>query len=407
MGSFLMLKIQRFSLIFLSLMFLVVLHGCYPALEKRAEKPEEALTRIRFFYPKFADDSNFSSLAPAIEQSLEYLKRLDPKRRFHYGPHVYSARHVRDSLKTFSDLISRNPDPGRLKKEIKKHFLVYRARGRAGDNRVLFTGYFEPVYQGSLVPDESHSYPLYKKPDDLIKIDLSRFRKEFKGKSIIARIDGQRVIPYFTRKQIETEKALSGRQLEVAWLKDPLDVAFLHIQGSGRLKLPDGQTIRVGYAASNGRPYMSIGRYMIEKGYLKREEVSMQSIRRYLSGNPDIMTRVLNYNPSYVFFRTLKDGPLGNISVPLTPERSLALDYRLFPKGALCFIKTKKPVVNKKGEITGWVPFSRFVLNQDTGGAIRGAGRADLFWGSGGYAELAAGHMKHHGEVYVLIKKPK
>ena len=399
-------NIQRFLIIFVHFLFFSVLYGCYPALEKQAEKPEETLTQVRFFHPKFVDDGDFSSLAFAIERSLDYLNRLDSKSRFHYGPDLYTTQHIRNSLKSFAEMISRNPDPALLKKEIKKHFLIYRARGRAGNNRVLFTGYFEPVYEGSLVPDEKHPYPIYKKPDDLVKIDLSPFREEFKGKSIIARIDGKKVIPYFSRRQIELEKALFGRQLEVAWLKDPIDVTFLHIQGSGRLKLPDGRTINVGYMASNGRPYMSIGRYMIEEGYLKREEVSMQSIRRYLSENPDIMNKVLNYNPSYVFFRILGNGPLGNINVPLTAGRSLALDYRLFPKGALCFIKTKKPVVNESGEITGWVPFSRFVLNQDTGGAIRGAGRADLFWGSGEYAELAAGHMKHDGDLYVLIKKP-
>jgi membrane-bound lytic murein transglycosylase A len=144
---------------------------------------------------------------------------------------------------------------------------------------------------------------------------------------------------------------------------------------------------------------------MLDRGFLDKKEMSMQSIRTYLTKHPDIIDDVLNTNPSYVFFRILKTGPLGNIGVPLTPGRSLALDYRLFPKGALAFIICRKPVVDSHGRITRWVPFSRFVLNQDTGGAIRGAGRADIFWGSGPYAELAAGHLKHEGELYILIKK--
>ena len=194
--------------------------------------------------------------------------------------------------------------------------------------------------------------------------------------------------------------------MEIAWLKDPVDVTFLHIQGSGRLRLPDGTETAVGYQASNGHPYRSIGRYMLENRFLSREEMSMQSIRRYLAEHPEIIQEVLNHNPSYVFFRILENGPFGNINVPLTPGRSLALDSSLFPKGALCFISCKKPVINNNGKITGWTDFSRFVLNQDTGGAIKGSGRADLFWGSGTYAELAAGHMKHEGKLYVLIKKP-
>jgi membrane-bound lytic murein transglycosylase A len=139
---------------------------------------------------------------------------------------------------------------------------------------------------------------------------------------------------------------------------------------------------------------------------MEKEDMSMQGIRRYLSEHPEIIDDVLNQNPSYIFFRTLENGPLGNINIPVTPERSLALDVRLFPKGALAFISCQKPIVNDQEEITGWRKFSRFVLNQDTGGAIKGAGRADLFWGSGPYAEIAAGHLKHDGELYILIKKP-
>jgi membrane-bound lytic murein transglycosylase A len=145
---------------------------------------------------------------------------------------------------------------------------------------------------------------------------------------------------------------------------------------------------------------------MLDKGFMEREEMSMQGIRRYLSEHPEIIDDVLNQNPSYIFFRTLENGPLGNINIPVTPERSLALDARLFPKGALAFISCQKPIVNDQEEITGWHKFSRFVLNQDTGGAIKGAGRADLFWGSGPYAEIAAGHLQHDGELYILIKKP-
>jgi membrane-bound lytic murein transglycosylase A len=173
------------------------------------------------------------------------------------------------------------------------------------------------------------------------------------------------------------------------------------------VNLPDGTTISVGYDASNGRPYRSIGRYMLDEGLMTREEMSMQAIRKYLFEHPEILDEVLNHNPSYVFFDIREKGPLGNINVVLTPGRSIALDSRLFPKGALGFISCKKPVLDSEGKIIEWIDFSRFVVNQDTGGAIRGAGRVDLFWGSGDYAQLSAGNMKHEGDLFILIKKPE
>jgi membrane-bound lytic murein transglycosylase A len=393
----------RIGLLIVFLSFL----GCYPTLKQEAKKPEEALRKIRFFYPTFKDDLDFSSLTQAIQKNIEYLNRLAPDKPFYYGPHKYTAAQVKESQEAFLNLIGENPSSKELYRKLRKQFIVYRATGRAGDKDVLFTGYFEPIYKGNIAPDEEYAYPLYRKPDDLIKIDLSLFRDEFKGKSIIAKIEGKSVLPYYSRAQIETEKALEGRNLEVAWLKDPLDVTFLHIQGSGRLNLPDGTTISVGYAAANGRPYQSIGRYMLDEGLMTREEMSMQAIRRYLSAHPEILEEVLNHNPSYVFFDIREEGPLGNISVILTPGRSIALDSRLFPKGALGFISCKKPLFDSEGKITDWIDFSRFVVVQDTGGAIKGAGRADLFWGSSDYAEKAAGNMKHEGDLYILIKKPE
>jgi membrane-bound lytic murein transglycosylase A len=374
-------------------------------LKKEAQHPEEALRQVRFFLPKFHDDMDRDSLTLAIRRNLEYLDRLNPGTVFHYGPHDFTREQVRESQEAFLDLLSRGLDEGQLSREIKKKFQIYRATGRVGDASILFTGYYEPTYEGSLARDETFKYPLYRSPDDLIRIDLSLFSEKFKGESIVARIEGKKVQPYYSKYQIDAERVLEGKALEIAWLKDPLDVAFLHIQGSGRLRLRDGKELLVNYQASNGRPYRSIGRYMIEKGFVARQEMSMQGIRKFLTGHPEVLDEVLYSNPSYVFFRQVEKGPLGSLGTLLTPGRSVALDPKIFPKGALGFISCQKPLVNDRGEIVSWTKFSRFVLNQDAGGAIKGAGRADIFWGSGPYAELTAGHLQHEGELYILIKK--
>jgi membrane-bound lytic murein transglycosylase A len=400
-----MKKKRNILLILVVLLAVASAFGCHGSLRRKGQQPEEALREVRAFSLKFRDDMDRDSLLLALRRNIEYLRRLVPETVFRYGPHEFTCQQVRESQEAFLSLISRGLDEDQLSREIRKQFRVYRATGREGNGRVLFTGYYEPVYEGRLSPDETFRYPLYRSPDDLIRIDLSPFGERFKGETIVARIEEKKVLPYYSRYQIEMERVLAGKGLEMVWLKDPLDVAFLHIQGSGRLRLIDEKELMVQYRSSNGRPYRSIGRYMMERGFLTREGMSMQAIRKYLAENPGVRDEVLNYNPSYVFFRQTESGPSGSIGVLLTPGRSVALDSKLFPRGGLGFISCRKPLVNDQGDITGWTPFSRFVLNQDTGGAIKGPGRADLFWGNGSYAELAAGHLQHDGVLYILIKK--
>jgi membrane-bound lytic murein transglycosylase A len=370
-------------------------------------RPGDALVPVRSCLPVFLDDMDRGSLKTVIERNLVYLNRINPETVFQYGPDAYTCKEVIESQKSFLNLISQDIEKNQLNKQIREQFKVYRATGQSGDEHVLFTGYFEPILDASLTPDETFKYPLYGLPQDLVTIDLSLFGEKFKGQRIIARIEGMGVLPYYNRQEIDVGKVLEGRNLEIAWLRDPVDVAFLQIQGSGQLRLNHGEILRVGYSAANGRPYRSLGGYMIQKGYLEQSQVSMQAIRKYLSEHAEVRDEVLNSNPSYVFFRVIEGEPVGNINVPLVPGRSLALDSAMFPKGALAFISCRKPVMDDEGGIKEWIPFSRFVMNQDTGGAIKGAGRADLFWGAGPYAETAAGNMKHEGELYLLIKKKK
>lgn len=389
-----------------AIIILLIIGGCYPLVKKEVEEPAKALTKVKYFWPKFQDDMDIDSLSLAIESDLQYLNQLKDDTLFTYGPDKFPAEHVRESLKTFLSIFKQSSDSKKFNQYLRKKFYLYKAAGFWGSKKVLFTGYFEPIFDGSLERDSMHRYPIYRRPDNLLTIHLGLFRPALSGQRIMARIQGNSLVPYYTRKDIMERKILEKKNLEIAWLKDPLDVAILQIQGSGMIKLPTGEIIRAGYSASNGHPYKSIGRYMIDNGYITADNLSLQTIRSYIKQNPDIKDEILNYNPSYVFFRLLESGPLGNIGVPLTPGRSLAVDDRLFPKGALVYIRCQKPIMGKDGNITGWVPFSRFLLNQDTGGVIKGTGRADIFWGSDPYAELAAGNLKHNGEMYFLVKRP-
>jgi len=221
----------------------------------------------------------------------------------------------------------------------------------------------------------------------------------------VGRVQGESWKPYYSRREIDEEGSLRGRGYEIAWVKNPIELFFLHIQGSGLLQLQDGRRLLVGYAGANGRPYRSIGRLLIDRGKIPREEMSMQRLRLYLTDHPDERSEILTYNERYVFFRFLPEGPLGNLEVPLTPDRSIATDARLFPKGALAFIVSRRPIINTAGQLVGWQPFSRFVLNQDTGGAILGPRRVDLYFGSGAEAEAAAGFMNSQGKLYFLSLK--
>ncbi len=389
-----------------AIIIFLIIGGCYPLVKKEVKEPANALTKVKYFWPKFQDDMDMDSLSLAINNDLKYFNRLRDDTLFTYGPDEFTAEHVRKSLKTFLSIFKQGTDSKKFSQYLRKNFYLYKVPGFWGSKKVLFTGYFEPIFDGSLERDSIHRYPIYRRPDNLFTIHLGLFRPELSGQRIMARIQGNRLVPYYTRKDIMENNILEKKNLEIAWLKDPLDIAILQIQGSGMIKLPSGQIIRVGYSASNGHPYKSIGRYMIDNGYITSDNLSLQAIRSFIKQNPDIKDEILNYNPSYVFFRLLDRGPVGNIGVPLTPGRSIAVDDRLFPKGALVYIRCQKPIMGKDGNIIGWVPFSRFLLNQDTGGVIKGPGRADIFWGSGQYAELAAGNLKHKGEMYFLVKKP-
>ena len=261
----------------------------------------------------------------------------------------------------------------------------------------MITGYYEPLLRGSRHKARGFEQPLRGVPDDLLTIDLGSLYPELKDKRVRGRLVGNKIVPYWSRGEIEGQgERLPAKTL--AYIDDAVELFFLQVQGSGRIQLPDGSLMRVNYADQNGHPYQSIGRLLVERGELKLEEASMQGIQAWARANPKRLPELLNANPSYVFFREVPDskaGPIGALGVPLTAERSIAIDPRSIPLGTPVFLATTRP--------NSVQPLNRLVMAQDTGGAIKGAVRADFFWGFGKAAGEQAGRMKQSGRLWVLL----
>ncbi|MBI2532590.1 MAG: MltA domain-containing protein [Deltaproteobacteria bacterium] len=351
-----------------------------------------------------SDDLDRESLRVAIRHSVSYLEKLPPDRVVGEEPRRFTAREILDTLLAFEKLLDRWDCRECWTKEFNERFELIPSASDAASLEVLFTGYYQPVIDGSLMPTAEYRYPLYGKPADMITAEQVILTPVATSEKVVGRLEGENFVPYYSRREIDDFGSLRGRGYEIAWLKDPIDLFFLHIQGSGILRLPDGRRIGVGYAAQNGRAYRSIGRLLIDDGKISQEEMSMQRLRGYLREHPEELSEILAYNESYIFFRFV-EGPLGSLEVPVTAGRSIATDLRLFPKGALAFIETQEPVIDGAGRLAGWTPFSRIVLNQDSGGAIRGFQRVDLFFGTGHGTAAAAGYMNSTGKLFFLVLK--
>lgn len=309
----------------------------------------------------------------SLTYSLEYLQEhLEDV--FQFGSSSFTGHQLHNAYQTL--LVRASASTGLSTSTFITYLCTHFNFFRPPENYVRFTGYFEPVLDGSLTRDESNIYPLYRMPDQ-----------------------GSNKSMQYTRSQIDFEGALAGNGLEIAWVSDLIDLFFLHIQGSGKIALADGSLIRVGFAGHNGHTYKAIGNLLLKEGQLTKSDMSMQSIKAYLRAHPKALQRILGYNPRYIFFEILDspDGPIGSLGKPLTPYHSIATDRTLFPPGALAFISLQLP--RSSGEQQQQ---SLLVLNQDTGAAITSAARADLFLGSGSESEFIAGHLHAPGELYFL-----
>ncbi len=356
--------------------------------EKEAPEPERALTQER--QPvSFADlpgweNDNMVALWPAFRKSCLALGRKSEWRDV-CNESVYVD----------------GENPVAIRSFFESNFTPYRITGENGEDTGMATGYYEPLLTGSRRRKGKFKTALYRQPDDLLVIDMADAYPQLKGMRLRGKLDGNRVVPYDTRKEIERSGKLSGN--EIVWVDDVMDAFFLEIQGSGRVYLPEsGETIRLAYANQNGRPYRSIGRYLLDKGELKPGQASAQQIRQWLRRHPARLREVLDSNPSYVFFREEKiadpsEGPKGALGVPLTPERSVAVDPKHIPLGAPVYVDTTQPYSSE--------PIRQLMVAQDTGGAVRGAVRIDYFWGFGAQAGEQAGKMKQKLKLWLLLPK--
>ncbi|MEZ5479470.1 MAG: murein transglycosylase A [Thiolinea sp.] len=292
-----------------------------------------------------------------------------------------------------------NPDDAEARRFFEQYFTPELLTAADGDRNGLLTGYYEPLLHGSFTPDERYRYPLYRTPEQLLIIELDSLFPELKGKRVRGRIvDGNKVVPFYDRAAIDSETApLKGQ--EILWTDSQEDNFFLQIQGSGRVQLPNGDMIGVGYDNQNGHPYVSIGKVLIESGKVDRKHMNLFTLKDWLRDHPDQAQALLNENPSYVFFNlreTVEEGPRGSLNVPLVAERSIAVDRDRIQLGSALWVSTRYPDER---------PLRKLVFAQDTGGAIRGELRGDFFFGTGEQAEYHAGRMKQSAEFYLLRPK--
>jgi membrane-bound lytic murein transglycosylase A len=387
---------------FWSLSFALVLaftSGCYGIRVSVTGPPSAVYKTVR--RPLLAgDDLGLEGIRAAAEASKKYYASLNAPAYFSLDRDTFSSEQLSHAMDHFLRLLDESS--GRqLEKRIEKECRSYRARGHSAH----FTAYFEPVLQAKRRPDERYRYPVYRRPDDLTLVRLGRFFPQDE-RQLYGVVRGGELFPYLTREEIDGRGLLRGHGLELAWVEDPVELFFLHIQGSGRLALLDGGQMRINFAGSNGLPYTSVARFMIDNKIV--ESGSNAAIRDYLSRNPASRDTLLFRNRRYVFFREVElapdEGPIGSLGQPLVSGRSIATDPRYVPPGALMYVRARRPLLDAEGRVTGWEKVARFAFSHDTGAAIKGPSRGDIFWGVGPRAGDAAGYVNDRdGDMLILV----
>jgi membrane-bound lytic murein transglycosylase A len=373
---------------FLSLCLALALAGCTPATKP---PPKLTLAPARFSdLPGWNNDNSAAALVAFVKSCADLDHRADNTA---IGPAGLGMT-VAAWRKPCAAARATQGNDAAARAFFTAQFTPYLA-GNNNDSEGLFTGYYEPLLHGARQRGDNYQTPLLKRPPDLVMVDLGRFRPAWHGERIAGRVTNGNLVPYPSRAEIE-HGALDADRLALFWVDDPVDAFFLQVQGSGRVALPNGTQVRLGYDGQNGQTYVAIGKKLVERGALTTDQVSLQSIRAWIKAHPDQANALMDENPSYVFFRELTgDGPLGSEGVMLTAGRSLAVDRNFIPLGA--------PVYLAIDDNTS--PLQRLMVAQDTGGAISGPVRGDVFWGFGADAESRAGNMRARGKYYLLLPK--
>jgi len=370
--------------------------------QKTTSQPEEAATELNLQRARFADlpnwgNDDFQGFDQAFMRSCSRIAKKNPSTSMKALSQAGKFGSWQTICQKFSNLRATKATPSTMRAFFETHFQPYAVFAN-NDPEGLFTGYYEATLKGSRTKTARYNIPLHTRPDDLVMVQLGDFRDGLKGQRIAGRVVGGNLKPYETREDIVNGQWPHNDEVLV-WVDDAVDAFFVQIQGSGIVEMENGATMRIGYAGQNGHVYYAIGRELIKRGQLTTENVSLQSIRAWLAANPNKADEIMNTNQSYVFFTEIKGaGPIGGEGVALTAKRSLAIDHSLLPYGIPLWVDIAAPH-------TGEQPLQRLMMAQDTGGAIRGPVRGDVFWGYGDQAEHTAGLMKSKGRYWVLLPK--
>lgn len=382
---------------------LTLVAGC---ARPRSVEPELAFRETSITTDVISDDLHFAGLADAI-QAQQGILRGSPQKVMEFGRWKITRGEYAAALDQLAATLRSPISDSEKLRYIRDNFAFLEWYGGKDWGEILVTGYFEPVLRGSLRRTETFSQPLYARPHDLLTVDLKQFSPRFKEEGALkARIEKNAVVPYFSRAEIDSRQALKGRGLELAWV-DPVDAFFLQIQGSGTVRTTKGEELHLTYAEKNGHRYEPVGKYLKER--LAPAPVTMQRIEEVAHAmTPAERAELFEKNPSYVFFKKSKERAITAMGIPATPGRTIASDPKYAPRGSLAFIDLATPVIPAKdgGEPGAPTSVERFVVNQDTGGAIKGTDHIDLFWGRGDDAKRVAGVLQHQARILFLVPNP-
>jgi len=388
---------------------------CPPAPEAAVPaKPAEAPVMFKpapEALPVFTDADEKAALLKAALLNRQYFQRnTTPGTPYTFGSRKVTRTELNAANEEFIKILQSSPAEADLDRLIKERFDIYQMAGRDSTGTVVFSSYYEPTLEASLKKTAEYKYPIYAKPADMVSINLEDFNEKFKGEKLTGLLKDNRLVPYLDRDEIDFKGALDGKGLELAWFKDRADIMDLHIEGSGRLQLPDGRVIKANFAATNSLKFKGWLSALVEAGAMPREGISHEKGKQYLLDNPDKERAIMTANRRYTFFKLNQDidpetGPDGTYGLPLTGWRSIAMDNNLVPMGAIAYMRVETPDVDQDGNLLGRKQDSRFVFCQDTGGAIKGPGRVDFFAGAGKRARTFAFKLWDAGTLHLLLLK--